>query len=134
MIDWMEIEVEKVLGKPRPRVVTIKGHAHAYTPTEYSEYEAKIAKAYKDQGGSMHFGPVGIEIFVCRKMPKSRPKKLTAEPDIYKPDCDNIAKAVMDALSGVAYKDDSQVVYMAVAKNPRTKQDMDVLKVAVMDK
>jgi Holliday junction resolvase RusA-like endonuclease len=33
-----------------------------------------------------------------------------------KPDCDNIAKAVLDALNGIAYYDDSQVVTVTVEK------------------
>ena len=33
-----------------------------------------------------------------------------------KPDADNIAKAVCDALNGIAYKDDSQVVDLTVRK------------------
>ena len=33
-----------------------------------------------------------------------------------KPDCDNIAKAVLDALNGLAYKDDSQVTELTVRK------------------
>ncbi|MEX5590971.1 RusA family crossover junction endodeoxyribonuclease, partial [Pseudomonas urmiensis] len=39
--------------------------------------------------------------------------------DIYptkKPDADNIAKAVTDALNGLAYKDDSQIVILSVYK------------------
>lgn len=33
-----------------------------------------------------------------------------------KPDCDNIAKAILDALNGVAYDDDKQVVRLHVEK------------------
>ena len=33
-----------------------------------------------------------------------------------KPDCDNIAKAVLDSLNGIAYKDDKQVVFLTVEK------------------
>ena len=34
-----------------------------------------------------------------------------------KPDCDNIAKIVLDALNGIAYYDDSQVVSLVVRKH-----------------
>lgn len=33
-----------------------------------------------------------------------------------KPDVDNVLKAVLDALNGVAYKDDSRVVHVAASK------------------
>ena len=33
-----------------------------------------------------------------------------------KPDCDNIAKCVLDALNGVAYDDDAQVNILITAK------------------
>lgn len=33
-----------------------------------------------------------------------------------KPDCDNIAKIICDALNGVAYKDDKQIVQLLVSK------------------
>ena len=33
-----------------------------------------------------------------------------------KPDIDNIAKIICDGLNGVAYKDDSQIIYLAVIK------------------
>ena len=33
-----------------------------------------------------------------------------------KPDADNIAKAILDALNGLAFYDDAQVVYLQVSK------------------
>ena len=33
-----------------------------------------------------------------------------------KPDIDNIAKIICDGLNGVAYKDDAQIIYLAVMK------------------
>lgn len=33
-----------------------------------------------------------------------------------KPDCDNVSKIILDALNGVAFKDDSQVVGLWVEK------------------
>ena len=33
-----------------------------------------------------------------------------------KPDCDNIAKIICDALNGVAYDDDKQIVALKVTK------------------
>ena len=33
-----------------------------------------------------------------------------------KPDADNIAKAILDSLNGLAYKDDNQIVDLSVKK------------------
>lgn len=110
--------VGAVRGKPRPRF----SRGHAYTPTAYAQYERHIADEYMRQGGQMLSGPILVLIEVYRKLPKQRPKRVTFEPDTFKPDADNIAKAVLDALNGVAYADDSQVVELTVRKNPRERR------------
>lgn len=33
-----------------------------------------------------------------------------------KPDCDNVGKVIADSLNGIAYKDDAQIVSMAIDK------------------
>ena len=54
-------------------------------------------------------------------MPKNKPKRVESAPDTITPDVDNIAKAVLDALNGVAFADDSYVVELLVEKTPRTR-------------
>lgn len=55
--------------------------------------------------------------------------------DTGKPDCDNIAKAVLDALNGVAFDDDSQVVTLVVRKYPRVRisSDDEYVRVTISD-
>lgn len=118
----------KIQGKGRPRFY---GH-HAVTPEATVNYEAKIAEAYKagmhykdnswDSLEVYHEGPVRVSIIVNFAIPTSYSKKKTnmckngeIKPN-KKPDVDNIAKAVLDALNGVAYKDDTQVVELSVVK------------------
>ena len=117
----------KVVGKQRPRVTR---HG-TYTPKETKEYEKKIADAWRELGVAPFEGPVEVTVFVERKMPDSRPKKLLSEPDIYKPDADNILKVVQDALNGVAYLDDKYVVDAFVKKLPRRRKEEDTLIVRV---
>lgn len=38
-----------------------------------------------------------------------------------KPDCDNLAKSVLDALNGIAYNDDSQITSLHVVKEYGTQ-------------
>lgn len=112
----------KVRGQARPRFTgkRRKGKKQAYEMPEDTAYKKAIAKAYREAANGVFFtGEVSMIIHVYRKMPKS--KRGVFEPDIYKPDIDNIAKAVMDALNGVAYEDDKQVYYLFVFKHERTK-------------
>ena len=44
-----------------------------------------------------------------------------------KPDIDNIAKAVLDALNGVAYGDDNQVTALEVSKHYAAEAHVDVI-------
>lgn len=110
----------KIRGAPRPRV-TKRG---AYMPKPYTDYKASIAAEYVAQGGE-NYGdsPVEIAITTRRALPKSRPKCVISELDTFKPDADNVAKTALDALNGVAFNDDSQVVSLTVIKQPRTRTD-----------
>lgn len=65
--------------------------------------------------------PVTVRILTTRPMPKSRPKRIVTEPDVYKPDADNIAKLVLDALNGIAWSDDTQVTGLYVYKCDRMR-------------
>ena len=65
---------------------------------------------------------VNIEIEARYQIPKSYPQKKAAACaagevlPLVKPDVDNISKAVLDALLGIAYKDDSSVVRVLTRK------------------
>lgn len=105
-------------GKSRPRFA----NGHAYTPKATRDYEKEIAMLYKAQDGRVFTGNVSLEIEAVFKIPTSWSKKKQWEtinngkrPEI-RPDIDNIVKVVMDALNGVAYKDDSQVVDIKARK------------------
>lgn len=113
----------EVRGKPRPRFSSRGGYGRAYTPASYMKYERSIAKAYTEAGGKKFIGAMSVSIFIHRELPKSRPKRILAELDTSKPDIDNVAKAVLDALNGVAYEDDRQVVRLNVIKLPRTRNE-----------
>lgn len=110
----------EVMGKPRPRV---NRNGRVWTPKKFTDCENRIAEAYLAEGGGLMDGEIRIEIDVFRSLPKSRPKKVESEPDTLKPDPDNIAKLVLDALNGVAYRDDSQVTQLEVTKHPRKRRD-----------
>lgn len=70
-------------------------------------------RALEVQGGQQARGPVRVvaEFFLPR--PKSL-KKPT--PHLTRPDVDKLARACGDAMTGVVYADDSQVVQLCVSK------------------
>lgn len=114
-------EVPFVKGKERPRFS--RSGKHVYTPSKTIKAEREIRKAFIAAGGVK--APKGVEVAVhittVRPLPKSRPKRIESEPDICRPDVDNISKAVLDALNGVAWEDDAQVTELVVGKCERMR-------------
>lgn len=117
----IRFDVPFVRGKGRVRFVRATGRT--FTPDATSEAMERIRAAYIAAGGSK--APAGAEISVhittLRPLPKTRPKRIEEEPDIFKPDCDNVAKLVLDALNGTAWDDDAQVTDLVVGKCPRMR-------------
>ena len=114
------------IGQGRPKFSTINGHAVAYDPEKSRNYKAYVkllaTQAMKEQGFTMIDGPCCLDINAYFEVPKSKSKKfkeralLGLERPTKKPDIDNIVKALQDALNGLAYKDDSSIVFLSVAK------------------
>lgn len=121
------------VGKGRPKFVRATGRT--YTPEKTVVYENLVQLQYELQSNGVRFGtlPVGITIKACFAPPKSASKKmreLMLENKIRpckKPDADNIAKAVCDALNGIAYDDDSQIVELNVEKKYAETSYVDVV-------
>lgn len=58
-------------------------------------------------------GPVAVSIVFRVRRPRDRTP--VDQPD-RKPDIDKLARAVLDAMTGIVYEDDAQIVNLAVAK------------------
>lgn len=101
--------------------------------------EREVAEACEDAMGaavikSPAFGPhepVIVTIDVYRPLPDSMSRRVRSEPDTYKPDADNVGKLVMDALTGVAWDDDSQVVDLHVRKHPRMRGQAERMDITI---
>lgn len=66
-------------------------------------------------------GPIHIYIEFCFERPKSHFNKSGLKPTapkrhVQSPDIDKLARSVLDALTGYAYKDDKQVVLLTASK------------------
>lgn len=121
--------VGTVRGKGRPRFTR---SMRVYADPKTAEFEKRVAAAFEEWcGGWKAEGPVAVRIDSFRPLPKSRPKRVNSEPDAFKPDADNIAKAVLDALNGIAYEDDAQVVDLRVVKHERERGATERLRIRI---
>ena len=94
--------------KGRPRVAVRGKYPVIYTPTKTRDWENLIKLAAAGKVKTLMTGPIELAVDFYLPRPKSLPKKV--KHHIKRPDLDNLTKAVMDALNGVVWKDDSQVV------------------------
>lgn len=110
-------------GKARPRFRMARGYVRAYTPPETVAYEEKVRKAFREAySGPESAGPMGVSITAEYSIPKragTARRRAMESGELRpgkKPDADNVAKAVLDALNGEAWKDDRQVAELQVSK------------------
>lgn len=122
----------EIVGKARPRFTTVGGAARAYAPKKSREFEGMVCREYIKQGGTYHEGAVAVTVAYKRPKPPSKAGK-EPEWDLVKPDLDNVVKAVLDGLNGVAYEDDKCVVLLTAFKRPRAKGQKEQLLVTVSD-
>ena len=127
-------------GKARARTFRTRGVTRTVTPGKTVLYENLIKVSYMEKYGdviSFREGPVQVEINAFFGVPKSTSKKKSAAMIIgdikptKKPDADNIAKAVLDAMNGIVYHDDTQVCRLVVSKyysdQPRIEVQVSIL-------
>ena len=111
----------KVQPKQRARVT--KG-GHAYTPAKTMNAEAFIkTRALEAMDGATPLeGPLRLSVSIFRLTPKSfsRTKRdAVSSGELYpttRPDLDNQIKLIKDALNGICFQDDSQVVTIFAQK------------------
>lgn len=122
----------EVRGQGRPRIHP--SGKYLYKPPIDRKYEERIKETYINSGGP-NFGskPLMMLVVSHRQLPRSKPKKVTNEPDILKPDSSNIIKSVEDALNGIAYDDDRQIICAIALKANRTRREIDYIEVAITD-
>lgn len=128
-----DFEIEgKPVGKGRPRFKRMGNFVQTYTPAATADYEKMVRLRFQNAGGQITEKPVKIEIaafFAPSKSTRKRDKTEMLANRILpakKPDCDNIAKIILDALNQIAYKDDSQVVELSVKKKYASEAKVSV--------
>lgn len=131
-------KVPMLRGQGRPRFSKYSG---AYKSKKDVEYENLIKECFLKEAKEFEPSdrPVSIQIEANYKLEKSTPKYVIDEVTYgdfdyvpqFKPDVDNIAKSVLDALNGVAYVDDKQVYSLTCDKFFDTASDIDYLIVDI---
>ena len=117
--------VGQPVPQPRPRVSTAGGFARAYVPGKHPvhAYREAIAAAARGAGLTQTGEVLNVVIDAVFERPKSHMRKAGVKPDAPKlprPDVDNLAKAVLDALQDVM-GDDSLVGRLVVEKSYGTE-------------
>ena len=110
-------------AKARPRFVRRGKYVQTYTPKTTLDYEKLIAEQFLLQGGTVFDYPyLSMDIVAYFPIPKATKKadRLLLESECVPYDrhidLDNLAKAVMDSVIGIAYMDDKQIVSLRVKK------------------
>lgn len=116
-------------AQPRPRAFARGGKARVYDPGTAEGWKSSIAQAFEPHAGELYAMPVLVEITLYFPRPKGhfgtgknadKLKPKAPAHHLKKPDADNCAKAILDALSeksGIGlWKDDTQVIDLIVKK------------------
>ena len=112
----------EIVGKERPRVNMYTGRV--YTPGKTKDYELLVQQYFKMKYPryEMLEGRLSINIIAYLKIPKSTSKAKVEKmlenkiSPTKKPDVDNIAKSILDAMNNFVFKDDNQVSKISVEK------------------
>jgi Holliday junction resolvase RusA-like endonuclease len=110
-------------GDPVPKGRPRFGKGRTYTPAKTRAYEKAVATMARNAHKSKPpEGPLKLMATFVFPIPKSWPKKkraAAARGELFhasKPDLDNLAKLIKDAMNGIVYKDDSQIWAMLIHK------------------
>src|SRR5699024_7378870 len=116
----------------RPRATGMGKGIRMYDPKKVADYKRLVEyEAKKQWAGDVLTSPLHVTITIYRPIPKSetiKRKELMESQEILpvvRPDIDNYAKAPLDALNGIVWQDDSQIVRLVSEKfyshEPRTE-------------
>lgn len=109
--------------RKRQRFIPGKGNmGHRTDEPDRADFKSRVAAFAAKAFSEPLQGPVGLSLQVFRPQPNSYPKKPTrGNPwpwaDVKKPDADNFAKIIQDALNGIAFRDDAQIIDLRVTKS-----------------
>ena len=119
------------VGKGRPKFARRGAFTVAYTPEKTASYEnlVKVKAEEAMVGRQIIEGAVSVDIVLLITPPASwsqKKQRAALAGDLFptaKPDCDNVLKGLMDACNEIVWKDDKQVVDVAITKRYAQKAE-----------
>lgn len=123
------------VAQGRPKFSTASGFAKAYDPKKSRDAKSYVKLAAADALGidPPLEGPLVLKITVHRPIPKSSSQRKIREMlsglimPITKPDVSNYQKLVEDALNGIVWRDDSQIIDGRCLKKFSLKPGFEVI-------
>ena len=113
----------KPVGKGRPKFARRGKFVSTYTPTKTRTYEDTIKVAARQAMTVEPLEtPVTVFVYISVPIPASYSKKRKEaclagfEKPMKKPDIDNVSKCFLDAMNGIVYVDDVQVISLHMTK------------------
>lgn len=116
-------------GKGRPRFANRGKFVQTYTDDKTASYEnlVKLAASRSMAGIELLTCPVAVELYLFVTPPASWSKKKTEAAlagEVFpttKPDVDNVLKSIADAINGIVWGDDKQMVDVLIRKRYAVK-------------
>ena len=121
---------------PKPKERPYFSNGHAFTRESTRNYEDAVRYIARSRIKSVLTSATKLTVYFYMPIPKSWSKAKKEEArtgrirPTFRPDIDNLEKAIMDALNdGIGYNDDSLVVekhsYEYYSDNPRTEIELE---------
>ena len=117
MSDVLDVRIFGVpIAQGRPRAFkTPAGQVRVYDPGNARDWKRTVlAQVLERKPPAPVEGPLEMRLVFYVPRPKSLPKR--ERHPTHRPDLSNMLKAVEDALTGVVYRDDAQIVHLDVFK------------------
>ena len=103
----------------RPRFFRRGAFVGTYDPKDSASFKQKVGFYAVEAGMTLSDGPLALSAKFYIKRPKNRCRSKDDRGAIVcskRPDLDNLVKAILDGLNGIAFKDDGQVCVMELRK------------------
>lgn len=110
------------VAQPRQRHGVVNGHARNYLPSDNPVHAFKAAvkqsayAVYKDKPLDIPLRLRLVAVFPRPQIMVWKKREMPRIPKSSKPDFDNLAKSVCDALNGLLWRDDSLICHATIEK------------------
>ena len=107
-----------------------------YTPANHPvrQFKADVRAAVSRVLSAPLDGPVALRVVFVLPRPKRliwKRREMPRVPHTSRPDLDNLVKATKDALNGLAWRDDSQVVELSAGKCYASGNELPGVEIAI---